>query len=160
MNIDKVIERYVGDCTVDGSVKVYRGLAGYVVPIVNRVNPNNRYIKQIINGREVAKLHQATDNLVKDLIAKRVEYGIGIKNLVCYEDRELEIEKSNPSTLKETRFLKEGISHNTMVTFLSDSVSITKLDVNDCVGIIIEDMAIVEMFNTFFDMLWDGATVV
>ncbi len=61
-------------------LQVLSGMEAYELPLLLRVDQRPSVVKQLINQDSVPEFHQKTGSLVKEIIAKRVEYGISIKN--------------------------------------------------------------------------------
>lgn len=135
-------------------VQYFEGIDGYLEPLIQRLD-NTTEIKQIISGKKVAKFHKATGEAVFKNIGSRVEKGIKFKSLINYEDRDLEIEKSNTKALKETRILPEALYFDSMLSIFGDKVAITNLNSDKTIGIIIEDKDIKNSFETLFNGLWN-----
>ena len=81
-------------------VQVLYGLEAYTLPLMLRIEQRPKVVRQIINQEKVAEFHSLTGKLVKDIIAKRVEFGISFKNLITFGDTVRDIEKSNLAILK------------------------------------------------------------
>jgi sugar-specific transcriptional regulator TrmB len=111
-------------------------------------------IKQMVNGKSVAAFHKLTNMMVNNVIATRVEKGISLKNLIHSNDFDLEIEYSNPEKLKESRILPSNIDHNLMLSVIDNVVTITVLNPEDCLGIVIKNKEIAKSFESIFDQLW------
>lgn len=138
-------------------VEIYYGLEGYTNPLVKRIEAGQNPLKQIINGEAVSKFHKRTNDLVKNMISKRVEKGIEIKNLIRQEDKKLEIELTNPQTLKETRLLPKSFETQAMISIFGNSVGITSLNEKEPFGLIINDEIIAQTFNSMFDTIWNAS---
>ncbi len=143
----------------NNKVQVLHGLDAYTMPMMLRIQQRPKLIKQLINQEKVPFFHNLTGQLVKDLIAKRVEFGIGIKNLLTYCEPVKDIEKTNPATLKETRMLPESFHFDLILSVFNDIVTVTKLDTENCIGYIIKDAVIAQSFDALFEMLWEQGQV-
>ncbi len=156
MNTDKYTQQVNEIISSGSSWNIYSGLDGYVVAMLVRMNSGEKLVKQMINGQAVVKYHQATDMWVKDIIKQRVGLGMSIKNLVCYEDRNLEIEKSDKITLKESRFLNENETHQSLVAVFGDYVTILKLteDISESKAVIIKNNSVASAVELLFDEKW------
>lgn len=153
-------KKYIGEAkqviNSGSSWNVYSGLDGYVVAMLVRMNSGEKLVRQMINGQAVVKYHQATDMWVKDIIKQRVGLGMSIKNLVCYEDRNLEIEKSDRKTLKESRLLSENEAHQSLVAVFGDYVTILELteDISESKAVIIKNKSVASAVELLFDEKW------
>lgn len=136
-------------------VKLFSGIEAYLKIVNERTNGQHKEIKQIINGKQVARFHELTKDFIEGKINDRVSAGISMKNLITDGDRDLEIEKSNAKTLKETRVLPKSVEINNIITVFGDKVTISNLDPDNCFGIIIEDKKTAETFSSMFDELWE-----
>lgn len=135
-------------------VQVLKGLEAYELPLMLRVEERPKVVKQLINQEKVPAFHQFTGSMVKEIIAKRVEYGISMKNLLTYADPVKEIERSNPATLKESRMLSKLFKFDLIMAIFSDYVAVTKLDTDGCFGYVIKDAVMARSFEAVFDVLW------
>ncbi|MCA9382859.1 hypothetical protein KC909_00700 [Candidatus Dojkabacteria bacterium] len=140
-----------------GATEVYYGIDAYTIPLQKRIEVAQSPIKQIINGEMVADYHKVTDDLVNRVIASRVDKGLSIKNLIRQADSNLEIEKSNPDTLKETRLLPEGFELEGIFTVFGDYVSFISMEMDQSVGIIVNNKIIAGMFHNIFDTVWEAS---
>jgi hypothetical protein len=157
MNLNEQIEIFKG--MGDSSrVEVYTGFDGWYKAIQKRTDVLQSPIKQIINAQMVAKFHAKSSQSIRDIIGQRVAKGLAIKNLIMFEDKELEVEKSNPATLKETRYMPEGFYFGGIIAVFGDYVTITSLNEDDCVGVIIHDTFIAKSFDAMFEGLWKMGT--
>lgn len=138
----------------DSGIEIYHGIKGYEIPQLLKITSGVREIKQMVNGKSVAKFHKLTDMMVNNVIATRVEKGISLKNLIHSNDVDLEIEYSNPEKLKESRILPSNIDHNLMLSIIGNVVTITVLNPEDCLGIVIRNEEIAKSFESIFDQLW------
>ena len=141
-------------------VQVLYGLEAYTLPLMLRIEQRPKVVRQIINQEKVAEFHSLTGKLVKDIITKRVEFGISFKNLITFGDTVRDIEKSNLAMLKETRMLARGLKFDLMLAVFNDIVTITKLDPMDCFGYAVQDQVLAQSFECMFDALWEQGTVV
>lgn len=139
-------------------VQVLHGIDAYTLPLLLRIEQKPKVVKQIINQETVALFHGLTGPLVKDVIAKRVELGISMKNLLTYRNPVNEIEKSNPATLKETRMLPASFEFDLILAIFDDYVAVTKLNTEDCFGYILKDAVVAKSFEMIFDSLWEMST--
>ncbi|MBI2356677.1 hypothetical protein HYV12_01290 [Candidatus Dojkabacteria bacterium] len=139
----------------EGSFTFYDGMHGYTIPLLLRIQSGEKHIKQIINGHKVAKFHKKTDMMVREVISTRVEKGISIQNLICSSDSDLEIERSNPKTLKQARIMPEGYDAEVMFAIFGDTVTYTSLDSEHPWGVVIKDPSVVAMANQVYDMIWN-----
>jgi len=137
-----------------------QGIDAYTLPLLLRIDRRPKTVKQIINQEKVALFHSLTGKLVQDVIAKRVEYGIAMKNLLTYGDPVKEIEKTNTATLKETRMLPKDFKFDAIVAVFDDYVAVTKLDIENCSGYVLKDSVIAKSLEAMFDVLWAQGTVV
>jgi sugar-specific transcriptional regulator TrmB len=138
----------------DSGIEIYHGIAGYEIPQLMKVISGAKEIKQMVNGKSVAAFHKLTNMMVNNVIATRVEKGISLKNLIHSNDFDLEIEYSNPEKLKESRILPSNIDHNLMLSIIGNVVTITVLNPEDCLGIVIKNKEIAKSFESIFDQLW------
>jgi DNA-binding protein len=161
MNTNKYTEDLNKIIGADSSWDIYSGLDGYVMSLLVRMNSGSKEVKQMINGHAVAQYHQATDMWVKEIIQKRVELGMRIKNLVCFDDRDLEIEKSNKDTLKESRLLNVEESHSSLVAVFGDYVTILDLteDISKSSAVIIKNKSVATAVELLFDAKWKDSKV-
>lgn len=140
-------------------VEVYSELDGYTIPLLRRIEASQTPIRQFINGEMVAAFHQMTDGLVHQIISTRVTKGLEMRNLIREQDQHLEIELSNPQTLKETRLLpKDFEGLNVMFAVFGDIVTLTSLDEEKPLGLIITNSTIASAFKMIFDSIWERST--
>jgi hypothetical protein len=142
------------------NVQILHGIDAYTLPLLLRIEQKPKVVKQLINQDLVPQFHALTGQLVKDSIAKRVELGISIKNLLTYSEPVKEIERTNPATLKESRMLPETFKFNLIVAVFNDYVAVTKLDADNCIGYVIKDQVIADSFEAMFDVLWAQSKIV
>lgn len=140
-----------------GTTEVYYGIDAYIIPLQKRIEVAQSPIKQIINGEMVAQYHKLTNDLVNRVIASRVDKGLSIKNLIRQTDSNLEIEKSNPDTLKETRLLPEGFELEGIFTVFGNYISFISMEMEQSVGIIVNNKIIADMFHNIFDTVWEAS---
>lgn len=152
MNLDQIIEIAKKGTN---NVEYYEGIEAYTIPLVTRIVVAKSPIRQIINGKVVAKFHKKTGSLINEFISRRSEYGIEMKNLIRQEDKNLAIEISNSETLKETRLLPAGFKTDGIIATFGTYTTITSLNDEKPLGIIINDKEITETFNSIFDTLWE-----
>jgi len=77
-----------------------------------------------------------------------------VESLICYADRDLEIEVSNPETLKETRYLPKGVEFKGVFAIYGNSVSFCNLSEESLWATITKDKNYVENAKLMFDGLW------
>lgn len=152
LNEEVELVRKVG---LESPVQVFHGLEAYIVPLVRRIIEESSPIKQIINGVDVARFHEYSDRLVDEFISKRAEMGLEFKNLIRQEDKHLEIERSNPKALKETRLLPDGFKTHSYISVFGSVVTVTSLEDDNPLGVIIKNGNIAETFHSMFDSIWD-----
>lgn len=159
MDKQKQIEQFT---SLNGKdvLEVFDGVDGYSIPLMRRVESRANPIKQIINGKSVALMHERTDYLVNQVISQRATHGLHFKNLILYEDRDLKIEISNPDTLKETRYLPKGFKFDMIFAVFGDYVSIGNLDVEKPYGLLLKDKDAAESFGNLFDLVWESGVPV
>jgi len=138
-----------------GNIQSYTGVDAYKLPLIDRIKKDVKVIYQIIDATQVAKFHKYTDDFVLNAISKRVEYGIQIKNLICYADRNLEIEISNPESLKETRYLPKEVEFKGVFSIYGDAVSFCNLSEESLWATITKDKNYVDSAKLMFDGLWE-----
>jgi len=148
------LQEMVAGLTKNSKAKILYGIEAYSVPLQLRIESRPTMVKQLINQDKVPQFHEATGKFVHDIIGKRVEYGIAMKNLITYADPIKEIEKSNPTTLKETRMLPKEFNIDLILVTFNDYVVITKLDMQDCFAVVIKDQTVANSFDTVFESLW------
>jgi hypothetical protein len=107
-----------------------------------------------------AKYHAMVNGRIHEIIAQRALKGLEIKNLITFKDKDLEIEKSNASTLKETRYMPADFEFRGMTAIFGDYVTITNLNEDDNFGVIVHDALIARSFESMFDALWGMGTAV
>lgn len=152
MNLDQIIEIAKKGTN---NVEYYEGIEAYAIPLIKRIIIAKSPIRQIINGKVVAKFHKKTGSLINKFISRRSQYGISMRNLIRQEDQDLDIEISNPNTLKETRLLPEDFKTKSIIATFGTYTTITSLNHEKPLGIIINDKEIAETFNSIFDTLWE-----
>lgn len=155
-----VIDEMIRNLETREDVQILRGIEAYELPLLLRAEAKPAVVKQIINQELVANFHKVTGDLVKSAIAKRVEHGIAIKNLLTYADPVREIEKTNPDTLKESRMMPVSFRFDIILAVFRDFVAVTKLDAADCKGYVVRDELIAKSFESVFNVLWTDAEIV
>lgn len=155
MNMREMIDNLLGH----EKLQVLSGRDAYELPVLLRVEQRPTVVKQLINQDLVPAFHEMTGPLVREIIAKRVEYGISMKNLLTFSDPVKEIERSNRATLKETRMLPKSFRFDLILAIFGEYVAVTKLDINDCFGYVVKDKMMADSFESIFDVLWDQGTV-
>jgi hypothetical protein len=138
------------------NVQVFHGIDGYVAPILLRLECKNKVVKQMINAEEVAKFHALTSEFIKKQISTRAQRGITIKNLIREDDTKFPIELSDKATLKETRVLPKDFEINSIIAIFDDYVTLTNLDTENCMGIIVKDALIAKTVESMYDNLWNS----
>jgi hypothetical protein len=156
MNLQEMID----SLKFNTQVQVLKGLEAYELPLMLRVEERPKVVKQLINQDAVPAFHELTGSLVKEIISRRVEYGITMKNLLTYADPVKEIEKSNSATLKESRMLPKSFRFNLILAIYDDYVAVTKLDTEDCFGYVVKDKVTAASFEAVFDVLWGQGKLV
>lgn len=154
MDINNKIMEIVSEQVISRD-QIYYGLDGYTIPLLKRISSGEKLVKQIVNGHRVADFHKKTNMLVRDIISTRAQKGIKIKNLILNNDVDLDIELTNPETLKESRALPASFDHNLMLAIIGDTLTITSLNVDNCVGIVINNKDIAQSFDSIFENLWN-----
>jgi hypothetical protein len=82
-----------------------------------------------------------------------------MKNLIRQEDQDLQIELSNPKTLKETRLLPKGFKNmNVVFAIFGNTVALSSFDKTDQLGVIITNSTIAKAFEMIFDTIWERST--
>ena len=137
------------------NVQVLRGIDAYTLPLLLRIEQKPKIVKQLINQDKVPAFHNLTGKMVRDIISKRVELGISIKNLLTFSEPVKEIEMTNSATLKESRMLPREFTFDLIFAVFDDYVTVTKLDPDDCIGYIVKDAVVAKSFEMMFDMLWE-----
>lgn len=144
---------------VKQQVEVFLGLDGYTKPLLRRIESSKSPIRQFVNGTKVAGFHQKTDFLVRQIISQRVSKGLELKNLIRQEDQHLQIELTDPKTLKETRLLPERFKDlKVMFAVFGDTVTLTSLDEKNPLGVIVNNASIAKAFEIIFDTIWELST--
>lgn len=151
---DMKLQEMVNALQYHEKVQVLTGIEAYELPLMLRIEERPKVLKQLINQDKVPAFHDLTGTLVRDIISKRVEYGISMKNLLTFADPVKEIERSNPTTLKESRMLPKSFKFDLIMAIFADYVAITKLDAGDCFGYVVKDVVMARSFEAVFDVLW------
>ena len=139
--------------------EIYYGLDGYTKPLIRRIEADKSPIKHFVNGKSAAVFHKMTGYLVNQIISQRVEKGLEIKNLIRQEDQDLQIELSNPKTLKETRLLPKGFKNmNVVFAVFGNTVALSSFDKTNQLGVIITNSTIAKAFGMIFDAIWEHST--
>jgi len=139
--------------------EIYYGLDAYTKPLIRRIEASKSPIKQFINGKSAAVFHKMTGDLVNQIISQRVEKDLVLKNLIRQEDQDLQIELSNPKTLKETRLLPQAFNDlNVVFAIFGNSVALSSFDKTNQLGVIITNSTIAKAFEMIFDAIWERST--
>jgi len=130
-------------------VEIYIGTAG-LKTIYDGMLAEGKDIYHIMNYDEYSKLFQLF--FIKNFIKKRVDKGIWFRAIVNHI-KDVDIEKSDPTTLREIRNLQELENSKATIFFYGDKCGFFTFEETP-MGVIIKNKMLAQSFKVVFEMMW------